>query len=523
MDYIILLSLSPAFMAFGIWLQWLPGFPEDLSSLVLWAGSLLYLLILPAAVKKVRGHTDVIFAAKVNGLNLRQTFCCVFHPVPLVIHFVLNAALIGFQWFRHKAGAECLAVLSPLLWHGICCAVIARKRSDSLSKLYIHDGYWSRVDMLYPLLFRFAVLVIAFSLTYNTYSFFRQLMETIPVGSAWTSIENDYGVVPMLNVGDDGEELDAQINQLDIAINGELYPWLNQRGAVYCYWKASEHGIDSLWVNPNYMKLYPILDTNGDPVVIDETETAEILLIPSDYPRQDEVIDFFRKRRQGSLELEEIYHVEHLTSDNSIRVIAVQPNQRLFTLLPNRPYVTNAVIRVVTEKNCLITERECFLGGGILDPLKICLKEDFRADLLPLLQRLELADNIRSIWSIKTYREAVLAQCRDVLLALVLLTLLSVAISFSLDLAALYSYAKKRFCEVNLKYCLGWPFHKRYAWFSALQLMYLLMTILLAVYGGMSVDFTAAVIALEALEMLLAILCIARKERRKRALYLKGE
>ena len=523
MDYVFLLFASPLLMACGITIEMMPNFPTSIANAVLWVADGLYLLILPAAIKKIYSRRSVVFSARASGLNVWQTFRLIFDYKMLFIHFLLSMLLIIVEIAKQIIGIECIVLCSSLVWHGIGLIMIAKWNKNLPCRFCKNDEHWSKMSLLYPILIRTATLVIAFSLINNTCVYFQQLLDTLPIGSAWSDMDEDYGVVPGLFVGNDEDEIYFQINQTDIAINGILYPWLNQRGAIYCYISTDAKGMSVITVNPNFLKLYPVFDKDGKAVTVDEKETATIILNPLGNTRLTEITDYFQKQRDERLELEKIWNVAPLTNDSSIRVIQIRSGQRVFTLSPSEPYVTNAVIRVITENNSLVTDRYCIGGGGILDPLKICIKQDYRAELQQILQELDLIDNIHSIVSIKEYRNMLIEQCKEVGGSLLAVILLSAFISIILDWLVLYSYMRKRFCEVNLKYCLGWPFYKRYAWFGALQIIYLAMTVIFALLARSTIAFTAITLLIEVIEMIAVAVMALQKECRKRSLYLKGE
>ena len=260
------------------------------------------------------------------------------------------------------------------------------------------------IVILSLLIVKVLLLLMIVSMFYPTFHFLSDSIDSLPNLSSWKDIQDSYGIIPTLYIGDDEDVINLDINKIDIAINGDFYKWFNRRGAIYCTYEAQNSRTPLMFVNPNYLESFPIYDVNGDIIQISESETSIIILSPLDPVHDAEIVESFQNRREGLSALEQAYHIQLATTDNAIRIIHIAPSQRLFTFMPGNEYVENAIIQVITENNCLITERVCISGKGLSDPLKIYIGNrfgDIRYGITTLVKQLELDDNIKEILPIR--------------------------------------------------------------------------------------------------------------------------
>lgn len=367
-------------------------------------------------------------------------------------------------------------------------------------------------------------LALIVGTTYATYQYTVDLMNRLPRTAEWETYENEYGVVPDLFVGEDEKIIFDQVNQNDLAINGELYTWLNHYGAIYCRQDADVNGVPTLYVNPNYLSIIPVIDAVGGTVNISEDETDIIILSPLEASQDSKIMDFFRERRNGMLKLERQYAVPQNTHSEAIQIIHIKPSQRLFTFRPDTEYCENAIVCVLTEKNSLITERVCITGNGVLDPLKIYIgsgSDEYKLNISKKLAELGLDDNIQSIVSLRQSIDALRREWKSRMTALgmvIVFLFLSQLISNVLTFRA---YIKRAIPLITLKYINGYSAFKRYAVYYFIMIFQIILTVLICCVRQMSFEFGLVWCALDIGEYYLLKKIALRYEKRMRSEYIK--
>lgn len=367
-------------------------------------------------------------------------------------------------------------------------------------------------------------LALIVGTTYVTYQYTVDIINRLPRTVEWKTYENEYGVVPDLFVGNDEKIIFDQVNKNDLAINGELYTWLNHYGAIYCRQDIDVNDIPTLYINPNYLNIIPIIDIEGDMVNISEDETDIIILSPLETSQDSKIRAFFRKKRNEMLKLERQYAVPQNTYSEAIQIIHIEPSQKLFTFRPDTEYCENAIVCVLTEKNSLITERVCITGNGVLDPLKIYIgsgSDEYKVNISKKLAELGLDDNIQSIVSLRQSINALRRELESRLTALgivIIFLFLSQLISNVLTFRA---YIQKAIPLIILKYINGYSVFKRYAIYNLIQILQIILTVLICCMRQMSFEFGLMWCVLDISEYYLLKKIALRYEKRMRSEYMK--
>lgn len=236
-------------------------------------------------------------------------------------------------------------------------------------------------------------------------------------------IADDYGIFYPYYIGFDmskNEEKDCEIT-----IGQDLYPYLNHRGALFVdatqfeqeFQKLNEN-TSPIWqfnvsVNPNYLNVFPLYDTDGNQIQINDEESDLILLVPEKYSSyEEEIVTYFKNTQLDKIDTSRNYYginCDNLASQN-IHIIWIQDNQGIFgfstrVLSNEEGYIINTIALVITEKNSTVLDRIGILGKGDLDPLKVFVgnySNSYEAynSLSSILDELDLADNLKSLVSI---------------------------------------------------------------------------------------------------------------------------
>ncbi len=203
------------------------------------------------------------------------------------------------------------------------------------------------------------------------------------------------------------DEFEKEMYRDDQALD-QLYPFLNHRGALYIdatdyeenalLLNRDSNNIRSITVNPNYLKAFPVVDREGQPIQVSEKSEDWVLLVPEQYRDREEDIRHFYEREN----IRDFY----LTTDQGqkLKIIWLAEGQRIFSSNPDvfpteQNMIHDPIIHVKTEENHLFTYRSGILGGGLNDPLKLKLVDkDPRLtykELQPEFDRHQIDDQIK--------------------------------------------------------------------------------------------------------------------------------
>ncbi|MDO4900624.1 hypothetical protein [Actinomyces sp.] len=231
---------------------------------------------------------------------------------------------------------------------------------------------------------------------------------------------NDYGVFFPYYIGDDEQEIDAGGLDTEFTVSRDLYPMLNQAGALYIESSSYEPNyplpddpmMRSLRVNLNYLARYPVYAEDGQPLEIDPADNSWIVAAPSTLRDQEEHIrQTYYVSRNGSPEIEGAIDfdaryglpVPDDMNEQDITIIWTAPEQDIFTFNSKiSPESGNTardpIIEIMTPANSLVGDRLNSITGDPDTALKVYTGGDPEStynDLLPTLQELDLDDNFK--------------------------------------------------------------------------------------------------------------------------------
>lgn len=227
----------------------------------------------------------------------------------------------------------------------------------------------------------------------------------------WAKSSN-LGVFHPVKSGDDTELIRAGEYPLDIPTYS-MYPKLNQTfEAIYInsdlYTTESievnvgNDYIKSITVNPNYLKTYPLYDSEGKQIEISEDVEETVYLIPEQYREKEELNDdYFSSAREGFYKLhQELYEQNDKQKSTEVIFVYMKPGQEVFSLntnvMPNHyNIIIDPIIQVMTESNALVPDT--FYTSTSNQTLFIKLIETdpelTYEKLLPILREYGLDDN----------------------------------------------------------------------------------------------------------------------------------
>ncbi|MCD7708737.1 MAG: DUF1430 domain-containing protein [Clostridiales bacterium] len=342
----------------------------------------------------------------------------------------------------------------------------------------------------------------------------------------------------------------AESDEAQLAINYDLYEYLNAEGALYIdvyYYEDSFLQMNTQvpgmeWhsyasVNPNYLEKYEILDEDGNRVSVREDEKDWILLVPEKYQgSEDEIISYYEDSLQEDREyVINNYGDEYAPPENQkFRIIWIEDGQRIFGFnssagTNDNGWIADAAIHVMTETNSSPLDRDCVRGNADGDPLKIRLDGDSRQtyeSLSGLLDELGLSDNLKAIVSVSERMSEKLAETRRNLMLSLSIAVAGILILlfFVIQNTAInFDRNKKKYIVKKIH---GISFARIYGRYLAVSIVICLVAAAAfsVLAGGEDMAYFIGIgIGLAAVQTLASIICIAKSERRHISDVLKGE
>jgi bacteriocin-associated integral membrane protein len=439
------------------------------------SNQLVYLVVFILLIYYVFNTSKRIGIIKMHGVsNLYLWFIVVGKLLAVLFVFTTVAALLAALFIRDTHDQFVIVILTnQFKVFGIMFA-LSLVAYIYISQIKVIDALKNRKDTngifaLNTLLKAFcSVLLILTSLSVGSqYNEIRAQQEIL---KNW-ECSKDFGVFYPFSIGYDSESFKQRSHGPMLAADDELYLYLNRMGALLINTSQYEemelicnknwNGIRSISVNPNYLQAFPVYDIHRQTVQISEDCTDWILLVPEKYKeREREILSFFQAIRAGFDGVEGFYQFEervyervvpNRVKNQQLKIIWLVNEQRIFSFNPDvfpqeNNIIIDPIIQVVTEQNSLLADRNCILGTGANDPIKMKLIDrDARLTyqtILPELKRLKLDDNIQQlvmvdqlvlqeIYRLQEYMNQVILVSLGLLTALLLLVLQNLIIFFS--------------------------------------------------------------------------------------------
>ena len=191
----------------------------------------------------------------------------------------------------------------------------------------------------------------------------------------------------------------------------EQYLYFNQRGALLANFSLYQPDLKKMnksndvntyaQVNPNYLIVNNVLDTNGKKIVIDEKDKNYILLVPDKYKNiETEILNQHKLIKKGygatdtdNADSEKQIKDPSIVVNQPIKIIWIKNNQNLFTYRldlesSNGNCIKGPILRVITESNGDLFDYNTIAGIGN-SPFKIKITDDSNpsASILPELKK----------------------------------------------------------------------------------------------------------------------------------------
>lgn len=245
----------------------------------------------------------------------------------------------------------------------------------------------------------------------------------------------DFAVFYPYSVGNDRSEQESGGNTSKITEARELYPLLDEAGAIFIdannYEPTTMRDPQSPWpvppirVNTNYLAQFPIKDESGVPIKVDAREQDWVVAVPQQYKSQKAELEaLFQAARTGGMGFEGATQAEasmvgepvpEELANQKVKIIWTTSKQDVFSFNSNiNPdggnMITDPIVEIMTPGNSLTVDRLNSITGEMNTPLKLRVDGDPSTvlnELAPTLADLKLDDNLRHL---VTGQEAILAE-----------------------------------------------------------------------------------------------------------------
>lgn len=454
---------------------------------------------------------------------------------------------VRYENFEYSFHFLCTVFVFAFIQFGIISVIllITMCRANILKGL--KGGYSS--NYVYYLNF-FAKIICICVVIYSGQTVYNTLKDSVIMEEKMKSwkIADDYGIFYPYYIGFDmsiDEEKDCEIT-----IGQDLYSYLNVNGALFVDTTQFEQefqklngGTSPIWqfdvsVNPNYLKTFPLYDTDGKRIQINDEEEDLIFLVPEKYSLyEQEIVTYYKNVQLDKIETSRNYYGINCDSlkNQDIRIIWLKDNQGIFgfstrVMSNEEGYIMNAVTHVVTEKNSTILDRIGILGKGELDPLKVFIgnydnSNEAYNSLSVTLQKLNLDDNLKNMVSInENINERILelqAQRRIALTMTIVAMLLLCVLVVQNTILDFHRNKQKYIIEkihgIHMLKIYGIPV------FSSIVLYIVIGIVFTLLFSdGDSIYFISATLLLIAIQCAISIVSIMKLERKHISSVLKG-
>ena len=527
------------------------GIPtRDLTSYVLAFAIFLILFILLVFYYLLRNKRNVAIMRLMGvGTNtiLKNTFSIFagFYPTILLVAAVIIEIVSRNLSYLVKLMIPVIIMYPAILLFFAIAFFIVNYHNSYILALKGHS--FAKGILVVQFIAEFIILAIIIYSGSSIWNYTSDLKASMKEYSGWTSAD-DYGVFYPLYNGN--EQTSSEELQMEVVFGTELYSFLNSKGMIFAnasdfekhedfsdaYNSQSEPYMKNFLVNPNYLKKYPVYDTEGKPVAVNENETAVVLIVPEFYRNEKgKIVNFYKNSQINHREVDvDSYGLDpKLPKQQELKIIWAASGQKVFTFDPeinDSGKINIPIITVLTENNSYVCQRQGILGNANTDPCKILLdeksSENTYKELQPELRKLGIDDNLKAIVSINKKAEEEQALTRSNLR----LSLITMLVFLVLAIFLIYQSSALVFAENKVRYTIMSVFGIR--WTHIYKSYLLLKTgalALICIALGFIDRYSSrlylmvAFLFLIAVQYLIIYMCTDRLQRKNTVSVLKGE
>lgn len=463
-------------------------------------------------IMKLHGYSNLfIWESLISSIFFTMVLFAIILDIFLVFFIKNNAMNFMFAIFKIELFTIFLMLLASMLIY----AIIKRNKISNLIKNKKTVKHILSVTYAVKSVILF-VLVI-FSIIIG--SGLQQANEELSKMKHWEAV-GDFGVLVNLKTGDDAQS----IRQGGIKLSQDFanyYSYLEKEGAIYTnvmtfsphtqfqtkYDEATgsygyvdyfqhelvtkNYTVMTFQINDNYLKRYPLYDTNGNKIEVSNRKERLILIPESKQHEQKQLEEIYKASYIDSIKSSERRQgiINDTIPEVQIRSVIYKEDPKGYftfsTAFEASNYVVHTpIFEVLNDENMTFLEKSNISTVGLSSLLKLDLKgvssKQFNQDIISTLKTYHLDDNelkymtINEVFS--TQINVLKSVSKQYMLALIIIFLVMIMITF--HLARLFIEAKKQ------KYCVeklyGYSFIERYKKILSFEVLSTIIIIVVA-------------------------------------------
>lgn len=292
----------------------------------------------------------------------------------------------------------------------------------------------------------------------------------------------DYAIFYPVSNGNDQLDMESGQEGYSPAVVEDLYPVLDARGALYIDatgFDALEQSLPpgafrSVTVNLNYLRRFPVIGEDGQPIEISNSTTDWVVLAPvSLRSRAAEIEDWFQRAQEGKRVAERAFggSVPDAITKQGVSIRWVANDQDIFSFNPvvnsdAGNTIRDPIIEVMTAANSVGMDRANAITGDAEAALKVPLRGADTTALLtslqPDLRSLKLDDNLRHLVTLDGYVSLEVARIENTMGAIIVAGGVLLAGLFYLSAASVAVLAERYSRRVVVHRLHGAGFVRRY-------------------------------------------------------------
>lgn len=318
--------------------------------------------------------------------------------------------------------------------------------------------------------------------------------------------QKDFGVFYPVITGNNPNEFSLEQGKV---LDDNMYSYLNSRGAIiyddsYLKQPIADY-LKFIKVNPNYLNKFPLYDTSGYSIHLDNNSRDVLLAIPVSKAKSTKALVSDIKQ----ISKEEIGRIPKI----KIVYISNRYNNR-FKSINNGENISKYVVFVTTKNNSSFVERNIMDGGGFSDGLKMSIGSSVESTYNRVKKRLiqyNYYDNYPQLIKLSDYyHEDLLISIGDVI-SQSLTVLVGFIITLILVIYVAFLYFKNFKRSIFIKKLNGYSNMKAYLYFWILMAMQYLLIALIMYLNDLFSMITVMTVSIVLIIELLISLCVVKK------------
>ena len=354
-------------------------------------------------------------------------------------------------------------------------------------------------------------------------------------------VASNYGVFYPVRTGDETDDLRAGNYTLDLPTYKFYIDYLEPK-LKSVYVNSSEYTkenisdtageddyIRNMYVNTNYLDLFPVYDEHGNKIEISDSEENSIFLVPEKYKSMEkELLEYFSDVRTGAYKLHtEEYNQTGNKNTAKVKIIYTKNNQDVFSFnidvfAENGNNITDPIIMVMTKANTLVPDVNYQSSSNmtLFIPLVNMDAKVTYSNIENKLNEYNLDDNFPYLVKTNDYILKSISEIESELTVLeTILSIVTIMLVIVITQFIYLLFQKNKF-EMFLKKSLGYSYLQKYGKIYSILILFNFMEFIVSFIFG--VQFIVLIFVLKLLfETLLATALIIYFEKKNVVTVLK--